>query len=214
MLTALKLADNGHDNGTHIFPSVKTVAHLTYQSERTVQRHLRAMEKKGWLLLEEEAYRPGRTRTYRIPIERIPQRVVARVTKCHPSPEGATTGTKGVTPVTERGDTAMSPQPSLTISEPSVSMSGKPDLNRAAIGILNFLNEKTGRHYKPKKVNLDLIIARLKEGTTEEELRQVIAKKCREWTGDATMAMYLRPATLFNRTKFAQYEGELTHAMP
>ena len=93
-------------------------------------------------------------------------------------------------------------------------MSGKPDLHQTAIGILNFLNAKTGRHYKPKKVNIDLIVARLKEGATEEELRKVIAKKVREWTGDATMAVYLRPATLFNRTKFAQYEGELQHAVP
>lgn len=120
MLTALKLADNAHDDGTHIFPSVKTVALLTYQSERTVQRHLRAMEHRGWLVLEEEAFGPGRARTYRIPIERVPQQVVTRVTKCHPSPVGVTSETKGVTRVTERGDTAMAPEPSLTVIEPSV----------------------------------------------------------------------------------------------
>jgi hypothetical protein len=37
----------------------------------------------------------------------------------------------------------------------------------------------------------------------------VIAKKCREWLHDEHMNEYLRPATLFNRTKFAQYQGEL-----
>ena len=45
-----------------------------------------------------------------------------------------------------------------------------------------------------------------------QELRQVVAKKCREWSGDPTMMNYLRPATLFNSVKFAQYQGELGHA--
>ena len=37
----------------------------------------------------------------------------------------------------------------------------------------------------------------------------VIAKKVREWGADPKMSTYLRPATLFNATKFAQYQGEL-----
>lgn len=83
--------------------------------------------------------------------------------------------------------------------------SGKPD----ARSVLQFLNDKTGRQYRPVRANLEMIEARLKEGATIDELRAVIAKKCREWLGDAKMAPYLRPATLFNRTKFAQYQGEL-----
>lgn len=77
--------------------------------------------------------------------------------------------------------------------------------------VLKFLNEKTGRAYKPVKANLGLIAARLKEGATVTECRQVIAKKSREWASDERMAEYLRPATLFNATKFAQYVGELVH---
>jgi len=119
MLTALKLADHAEHDGSHIYPSVRRVADLTYQSERTVQRHIRSMEARGWLVLEEEAWGPGRARTYRIPIERIPQQVEARVTKCHPSKGGVTSETKGVTPVTERGDITVSPEPSLTVIEPS-----------------------------------------------------------------------------------------------
>jgi uncharacterized phage protein (TIGR02220 family) len=74
---------------------------------------------------------------------------------------------------------------------------------------LDFLNEKTGRNFHPVKANLQLIVARLREGFTETQLRQVIAKKSREWIDDDKMAEYLRPATLFNATKFAQYSGEL-----
>lgn len=81
----------------------------------------------------------------------------------------------------------------------------KPD----AVAILEFLNEKAGRAYQPTDANLDLIKARLKEGYTVAQCKQVIAKKCREWGGDDKMASYLRPATLFNCTKFNNYAGEL-----
>ena len=83
------------------------------------------------------------------------------------------------------------------------------ELTKAAKEIISFLNEKTGRNYRPVPANLEPICARMKEGATLQELRQVVAKKTREWSSHESMAMYLRPATLFNRTKFAQYQGEL-----
>jgi uncharacterized phage protein (TIGR02220 family) len=97
-----------------------------------------------------------------------------------------------------------------------ISMSGKRKLNVSeyaslksqAMEILKFLNEKTGRAYRPVEVNLKLIIARLKSGATVMACRQVIAKKTREWNGNVKMDEYLRPATLFNATKFEQYLGE------
>lgn len=98
------------------------------------------------------------------------------------------------------------------------ALSGKPDVSplskpnghdKTARSVLTFLNEKTGRRYQPVEANIRPIVARLKDGATEQELRQVVAKKCREWGADEKMAMYLRPATLFNATKFAQYQGEL-----
>lgn len=85
----------------------------------------------------------------------------------------------------------------------------KPDLKAKSREVLDFLNSKTGRQYEPVPANLELIVARLKEGATLDDCRAVIAKKCRDWSGDEKMAPYLRPATLFNRTKFAQYRGEL-----
>lgn len=98
----------------------------------------------------------------------------------------------------------------------STTLSGKaPDVlsingyRKESIEVLEFLNLKTGRRYQPVKANLEMIAARLKEGATVVECRQVIAKKCREWGADEKMAMYLRPGTLFNRSKFANYQGEL-----
>ncbi len=47
---ALALADNAHDDGTHIFPHVETMATKSRQSVRAVQGHLRAMLASGWLI--------------------------------------------------------------------------------------------------------------------------------------------------------------------
>jgi len=78
-----------------------------------------------------------------------------------------------------------------------------------ARSLLAFLNEKTGRNYKPVDINLSMIVARLKEGHTERECKLVILRKFHDWGTDEKMAEYLRPATLFNATKFNQYVGEI-----
>lgn len=83
------------------------------------------------------------------------------------------------------------------------------ELRKTASSVIAFLNEKTGKNFDVNGVNADHVIARLREGATEEECRQVIARKHRDWSGNPEMVTYLRPATLFNRTKFAQYRGEL-----
>lgn len=82
-------------------------------------------------------------------------------------------------------------------------------MKTAASGILVYLNEKAGRSYKPVKANLTLIAGRLSEGATVEECRAVIDAKVTAWRDDPKMNEYLRPVTLFNATKFANYVGEL-----
>lgn len=82
------------------------------------------------------------------------------------------------------------------------------EAKEAAERILCFLNEKTGRNYRSADVNIKPIMQRLQSGITEQELRAVVAKKCRDWKG-SNMESYLRPATLFNREKCEQYVGEL-----
>ncbi|MBK6900108.1 MAG: conserved phage C-terminal domain-containing protein, partial [bacterium] len=53
-----------------------------------------------------------------------------------------------------------------------------------------------------------LVADRLRQGFTEEELIAVIDLKASQWLG-GEFAKYLRPATLFNKTKFEQYVGEI-----
>ena len=70
--------------------------------------------------------------------------------------------------------------------------------------IIEYLNEKTGKHYKSEGYqNRRGINARLDEGFTVDDFRRVIDIKTAEWMG-TDMEQYLRPQTLFG-TKFESY---------
>jgi uncharacterized phage protein (TIGR02220 family) len=88
------------------------------------------------------------------------------------------------------------------------TLSGKPDESRdQAKEILLYLNSKAGKEFRPVDANLDMIVARIKEGASLEDCKTVVDAKVAQWGDDDKMAEYLRPGTLFNRTKFAQYIG-------
>ena len=75
--------------------------------------------------------------------------------------------------------------------------------------VLAWLNEKTGKNFRPVDVNLSMIVARLRSGILPGQLKAIITRKVREWATDEDKAKYLRPATLFGRMKCEQYLGEL-----
>jgi uncharacterized phage protein (TIGR02220 family) len=81
-----------------------------------------------------------------------------------------------------------------------------------ARAILEWLNLKAGKNFEFIDTNLKPIEARLREGREAWQLRKIVAVKARKWAADETMREYLRPATLFNKTKCAQYIGELPKA--
>lgn len=71
--------------------------------------------------------------------------------------------------------------------------------------IVEYLNYRAGTHYKdttPK--TRELIQARINEGYTLEDFKQVIDTMTREWLGNDKMQRYLRPETLFSN-KFEGY---------
>lgn len=144
---------------------------------------------------------------------------------------GSDSGTNSLTnPVSERKANQnhnQNQEPTLDLRQASENqgaiapLSGKPDerldgkgeklrkLRAEAVGIIEYLNLKTGRNYKPDGPNVEMVVALLKGGSNPAEIRQVIVKKSRQWKGDPKMDEYARPKTLFNRTNFAQYSGEL-----
>jgi uncharacterized phage protein (TIGR02220 family) len=83
-----------------------------------------------------------------------------------------------------------------------------------AIRVLEFLNIKAGKKFRPNATTLRPIINRLAEGFTVQECKQVIAMKVREWNGVEFQnglpgRKYLTPETLFRASKFNNYVAEL-----
>lgn len=74
--------------------------------------------------------------------------------------------------------------------------------------VLAWLNQKAGKTFRPVEANLAFIRARLKDGITAPQLKAVVSIKVDDWKG-TEQAKYLRPETLFNKTKCEQYVGEL-----
>lgn len=132
-------------------------------------------------------------------------------------PKDNTERTKDKEPTTSRSDLLSNQSPNGDLSgasPPDVPpLEAKEQRTRKlraeAVLLLAFLNEKTGRKYEPVPANVDPIVARLKEGFEPVIVRQVIARKCRQWGGDEKMDEYLRPKTLFSATNFANYAGEI-----
>ncbi len=74
--------------------------------------------------------------------------------------------------------------------------------------IIAFLNETTGKSFKPSTSRTQKDIrARLNEGFTVEDFKAVIKVKSDEWKGDIKMDRYLRPLTLFSN-RFESYRQE------
>lgn len=86
---------------------------------------------------------------------------------------------------------------------------GPAAMRTAARELLAYLNKKAEKHFQPTPANVEPIIARLREGATFDQCWAIIGLKAAEWKNDAKMRKFLRPETLFNRTKFASYQGEL-----
>ena len=128
-LVLLALADHADHLGNSVYPSVGLVAWKTGLSERHTQRLMRGLEKKG--LLVRVRFREGgrgHTTHYRIDLEKArrksayePQKGDADDTH---SEKRVTSTTERVTPVSVKGDTAMSPEPSLTVIESNASSGG------------------------------------------------------------------------------------------
>ena len=70
--------------------------------------------------------------------------------------------------------------------------------------IVDYLNEKAHKNYRSNsKTTIRHINARLKEGRTLSDFKQVIDNRCATWLG-TDMEQYLRPSTLFG-SKFEDY---------
>jgi uncharacterized phage protein (TIGR02220 family) len=70
--------------------------------------------------------------------------------------------------------------------------------------VLDYLNQEAETNFISKGTNLDLVSARLTEGFILSDFKTVIDKKVKDWKG-TDWAKYLRPLTLFSKSKFENY---------
>jgi len=91
-----------------------------------------------------------------------------------------------------------------------VSVPNGRDYQAESKEVLAFLNEKTRKHFREVDATLAPIQARLKSGVDVQTCRTLIMRKVHDWLADEKMAKFLRPETLFNKTKFEGYLGEVT----
>lgn len=89
--------------------------------------------------------------------------------------------------------------------KPNVKVNGYKD---DAKDMLKVLNTMAGRDFRFVDTNIKPIIDRLKSGITRDQIHAMIGMKVREWKG-TDQDKYLRPATLFNKSKCEQYIGQL-----
>jgi uncharacterized phage protein (TIGR02220 family) len=74
-----------------------------------------------------------------------------------------------------------------------------------AIKVIEYLNSEAETTFSIKiGSNIDLICARIKEGYTLNDFKMVIDKKVQDWKG-TDWAKFLRPNTLFAKTKIENY---------
>jgi phage replication O-like protein O len=79
--------------------------------------------------------------------------------------------------------------------------------------VVNYLNEKTGKHFKStSKKTKNHIRARLNDGFSEQDFMKVIDNRCAKWMPDKKFREYLRPETLFG-TKFESYLNDMSHPL-
>ena len=81
----------------------------------------------------------------------------------------------------------------------------KDKVRQNACAVIHFLNEIGKRNFTTSNANLENIGARLNEGHTVEECKQVILNKWKDTNFDKK---YFRPQTLFKPSKFEGYLNE------
>lgn len=78
------------------------------------------------------------------------------------------------------------------------------ETKKQAQKIIDYLNEKAGSSYTLQGSNLELIKGRLDEGYVYSDFITVIDKKHSDWKG-SDYEKFLRPLTLFAKSKFENY---------
>lgn len=107
------------------------------------------------------------------------------------------------------GESAIAP-----VVPPRAAGEPKKSLNADSKAVLEYLNNRSGHNYKPVESNLKEITARLHEtGVTVDICKRIIDNRVEEWkgrhNGDFDGDQCLNPQTIFRKSNFWRYHGQL-----
>jgi len=235
---AFLLADYTNAGTGLCCPSVSTLARRTMATERTVQRNLAELESLG-VIRRQFRYVEGRQTTTQYELLPPPAERCVPVHPDAGVGEEGDMGVRGEgdVSVTHEGDMGVRGVDDVSVTqnqevrnqevgtrkegkekEAKASLSGRSPtrVSREDVArVLSHLNERAGRQFKlisndgKETASARLVRARIKEHGVDA-LLAMIDRKVDKWLHDDKMYEFLRPETLFNKTKCESYLGEAT----
>jgi hypothetical protein len=199
-LVLLAYADHAAHDGTRIWPSMATIARMTGYSERQVQRITHSLESKGVLMANGRG--PKGTKKWNIPI------VGGDIVSPCQDVRGDIHDIKGVTFRPKRGDIAMSPEPSLTVIKPSLTISSTENTISQANQKVDAILEQSrqSKHHWPGREKFTPIIRDLMDAFVDCTGIKPINGQVNDWlsTGSDWQQIGAHPADIreaFKRTR-------------
>lgn len=191
-------------NGKPCFASNQHFADFLGISRATVKRALHELEEKGLVNIQIE-YDGKQVKARHIRMSLGSKCSDPKVKMSRGVGSKCTEGWGQNEPVSNNNKSKNNKSNTESNVERQTAPSGKPEQTAEIIG---YLNKRVGTHYRATtRKTQTLIKARLNEGFTVDDFKQVIDNKAKAWLGDQKMEKYLRPETLFG-TKFEGYLNE------
>lgn len=228
-----RLADWCSDDGV-CWPSVATIARQIGAGESTVRTAIGRLEKAEWLSRKQR--RKGNRNTsniYQLNVAKLKE-AASKVDAPESDPSKSDASgfdaskseasnfdpsknchKQGFHPSESGGDPSVNskhdPSDKKDSCQPPAETDPEVVITDSAKQVLAHLNSITGSRYQVSKSSLDNIRGRLAEGFTTDELILTSDYLNAKWSGDLKMVAYLRPATMFQPSKFPGYLSGANH---
>lgn len=178
------------DGKSWFYGSRKYLAEWCQTSEKTVSNNLKKLLDKGLIAKRQKRVRCCTINNYRA-VKPYKQ------DGCNSKGEESSARGKNVPPKREESSPYKGEESSPNTIGIDIPSKNDSHIKGLCKEVLDYLNDKTGKHFRLVKKNVTLIGARLNEGFTVEVMKRAIDTKCSQWLNDPNMDRYLRPETLF-----------------
>lgn len=204
--------------------SINGLAAICKEGTKAIKSTLNELKEHGYLVVKKTVPERGSNRfRYRYDVYEMPVLAKPQVAEGYPSvplqgvplqgePLQAVAVQDGTQLNTNnKGTNELSTNNEVLTSERTI-LSGKPKADSRSeeiAEVIDYLNAVTGSRYSTRNKQVcGYINARLRDGFSVGDFRQVIDVKSSQWL-NTEMAKYLRPSTLFAPSHFVEYLNEV-----